>query len=232
MQKKTENSRLNLFYILYILKKNTDDEHPISAMEICNMINKEFGYLSVTGKIMSQDTVKRTLDNFIEKIFPISTNMLDYKQKYGFCVCCVSEDGNAYKEYISEDKGISVKKYYYYDSDFTLAEVKTLKDAMETYNYFSEEDITEIITKLMRIRPKSFPNDKYFDVARTNREEDSLLLMNIDILNESSIDFPVYSGLRGSSFVYSIFKSATSGVNASITLCLIFSCPAVVGCGS
>ena len=176
MQKKPENSRLNLFYILYILKKNTDEEHPISASELCKLINDEFGHLSVTGKVISQDTVKRTLDDFIEKIFPMSINLSDYKEKYGYCVGCITDT-------TSENDAIS-KKLYYYESDFSLAEVKTLKDAMETYNYFSEEDITEIITKLMRIRPKSFPNDRYYDVAKTDREEDSLLLMNIDILNE------------------------------------------------
>ena len=111
-------------------------------------------------------------------------NMERYKQKYGCCVCCVAKDGNEYKRYESGDKGKVLKKYYYYDSDFSLAEVQTIKDAMETYNYFSEEDITEIITKLMRIRPKSFPGDRYYDVAKKNREEDSLILMNIDIINE------------------------------------------------
>lgn len=176
MYKKTENSRLNLFYILYVLKKNTDEKHPISATELCKMVNEEFGYLSITGKVMSTDTVKRTLDDFIDKIFPMGINSPKYKEKYGYCVSCATEGDGA--------KGVLSKKLYYYDSDFSLAEVKTLKDAMETYNYFSEEDITEIITKLMRIRPRSFPDDKFYDVAGVNREEDSLLLMNIDILNE------------------------------------------------
>ena len=184
MQKKPENSRLNIFYILYALKKHTDDEHPISATELCKYINKEFGHLSSNGKVMSPDTVKRTLDDFIDIIFPIELNMLDYKQKYGYIVNCVTKDGKEYNKSQSDENGMSPKKYYYYDSDFSLAEVKTLKDAIETYNYFSEEDITEIISKLMRIRPKSFSSDKYLDVAKSNREEDSLLLMNIDILNE------------------------------------------------
>lgn len=174
MQKKPENSRLNLFYILYALKKNTDEEHPVSATELSKLINDEFGYLSVTGKAISHDTVKRTLDDFIEKIFPIEANMQEYKQKYGYYIGCITEAKEENKSY----------KYYYYASDFSLAEIRTLKDAIETYNYFSEEDITDIITKLIRIRPKSFPKDKYYDVAKMDREEDSLLLMNIDILNE------------------------------------------------
>lgn len=184
MTKKPDNSRLNLFYILYVLKKNTDEDHPISASEISKIINAEFGYLSVTGNTISPDTVKRTLDEFIDKVFPIVMNRERYKQKYGCYVCCVAKDGNKYKRYESGDKGKVLKKYYYYDSDFSLAEVQTIKDAMETYNYFSEEDITEIITKLMRIRPKSFTGDRYYDVAKKNREEDSLILMNIDIINE------------------------------------------------
>lgn len=184
MSKKPENSRLNFFYILYVLKTNTDDEHPISAAEISRIINVEFGYLSSTGHIISPDTVKRTLDELIDTIFPIGIDMTDLKEKYGYGVYCVMKDGDEYRSYRDDGMGIAPKKYYYYDSDFSMAEIKTLKDAMETYNYFSEEDITDIITKLMRIRPKSFPDSKYFDVAGENREEDSLLLMNIDILNE------------------------------------------------
>ena len=184
MTTKPESSKLNLFYILYVLKENTDDEHPISAAEISRIINAEFGYLSVTGKIISQDTVKRTLDELIDKFFPVGLDITNAKEKYGYCVYCVMKEGSEYKKYQSGENNSVLKKYYYYDSDFSMAEIMTLKDAMETYNYFSEEDITEIITKLMRIRPKSFPNDKYYDVAKKNREEDSLLLMNIDILNE------------------------------------------------
>lgn len=186
-QQKPDNSRLNIFYILYVLKNNTDEEHPLSASEITRIINTEFGYLSSTGKIISPDTVKRTLDEFLDKLFPKGMDKIRSREKYGYAVYCVMKAGSRYIDYeydYDDEKGTPPKRYYYYESDFTLAEIKTLKDAMETYNYFSEEDITEIITKLMRIRPKSFPNAKYFDVAGENREEDSLLLMNIDLLNE------------------------------------------------
>lgn len=184
MANKPENSRLNLFYILYVLKTNTDEEHPISAASISRIINAEFGYMSATGNIISTDTVKRTLDDLIAQFFSVGLDVNNLKEKYGYAVYCVMKDGNRYRTYQTGKDGTIPKKYYYYDSDFSMAEIKTLKDAMETYNYFSEEDITEIITKLMRIRPKSFPNDKYIDVAKEDRKEDSLLLMNIDILNE------------------------------------------------
>lgn len=184
MSLKPENTRLNLFYILYVLKNNADEEHPIPASEISRIINAEFGYFSDKGNVISTDTVKRTLDELIDKLFPIGIDVADAKEKYGYCVRCVMKAGDKYSTYRDDEKGSAKKKYYYYDSDFSSAEIMTLKDAMETYNYFSEEDITEIITKLMRLRPKSFPNDKYFDVAGENRDKDSLLLMNIDILNE------------------------------------------------
>lgn len=69
MANKPENSRLNLFYNLYVLKTNTDEEHPISAASISRIINAEFGYMSATGNIISTDTVKRTLDDLIAQFF-------------------------------------------------------------------------------------------------------------------------------------------------------------------
>lgn len=181
MALKPENSRLNVFFILYALKKHSDLEHPISAAEIVRIINIEFGHLSPIGKIISVDTVKRTLDELIDKVFIPELGDEQLKNTYGYCVSCVSKDGEGYRTY-DMINCMGLKRYYYYDSDFSMAEIETLKDAMETYNYFSEEDITNIISKLLKIRPKSFSNKQYYDVAKTNREEDSLLLMNIDML--------------------------------------------------
>ena len=37
---KPESSRLNLFYIIYVLKKYTDENHPITALEIKEYVNE------------------------------------------------------------------------------------------------------------------------------------------------------------------------------------------------
>lgn len=170
MQKsnKPESSRLNIFYIIHVLQRYSDREHAISASEIQEKVNQEFGYLSSSDSLISVDTVKRTLDELIECVFPKQANVMEYESNYGFWIGCLNQN----------------KKYYFYESALREAELLTLKDAIETYSYFSEEDITEIVRKMVRIRPCSFPKQRYYDVAKNDRDEDSLLLMNIDELNE------------------------------------------------
>ena len=38
-KKKPDSSRLNLFYIVHVLAKYTDEKHPMSAIEIANKVN-------------------------------------------------------------------------------------------------------------------------------------------------------------------------------------------------
>lgn len=181
--KKPESSRLNLFYILQVLSNHTDEEHPMSASEISDKVNEEFGYLSSKGMVISLDTVKRTLDDLTDKIFQADTDYNEMLSRYGYCVSCLMKKDGEYKVYRAPEDSQAPKRYYYYESNLKTAELMTLKDAIETYSYFSEEDITDIIRKLVRLRPKSFPKSKYFDVAGEMRDENSLLLMNIEELN-------------------------------------------------
>lgn len=170
MQKgrKPDSSRLNLFYIIHVLQHYSDREHPMSVSTIKEKINQDFGYLSMSDSLISSDTIKRTLDELIEHVFPDEMNVMEYEAAYGFWIGYINQN----------------KKFYFYESSLKEAEILTLKDAMETYSYFSEEDITEIVRKLVRIRPCAFPKQRYFDVAKDERDDDSLLLMNIDELNE------------------------------------------------
>lgn len=180
MGKKTESSRLNLFYILHVLANYTDEEHPMSLSEIKNRVDEEFNFLSSTDVVMSADTVKRTMEELTDKIFVSGE---DDKQKYGYSIRYLMKKDGKYAPYKEKDDEQPPKRYYYYDSNLTGAELLIIKDAIETYSYFSEEDIAEIIRKLIKLRPQSFPKGSYYDAARENRDEDSLLLMNIDDLN-------------------------------------------------
>lgn len=181
---KSENFRLNVFYILQVLEKYSDEEHPLSVTEIRDRVNTEFGYLSATGLLMSNDTIKRILEELIACVFTEGKNGREWESEYGFYVCCVMRKGEKFVPYRAEEGAIAPKKYFYYESAFKEAELLVLKDAIETYSYFSEEDITEIVGKLVRLRPQSFPKQRYLDIARNERDEDSLLLMNIDMLND------------------------------------------------
>ena len=179
---KPESSRLNLFYILQVLSSASDDEHPLSVSQIRDMVNQEFGYLSSGGSVVSYDTVKRTLEELTDKIFPQGMDPDEAEARYGYSVICVMKKGNRFIPYRMPEEGQAPKQYYYYEGSLKTPELLLLKDAVETYSYFSEEDITDIIGKLVRFRPRSFPKGKYFDHAREEREEDSRLLVNIEEL--------------------------------------------------
>ena len=180
---KPESSRLNLFYILQVLSDYTDEDHPMSASEIRDKVNAEFGYLSSTGAVISLDTVTRTLDDLTDRIFPPGMDYREALFRYGYCIFCLMKKDGGYRTYHAAEDSQAPKKYYYYEYSLGTAELLTLKDAIETYSYFSEEDITDIVRKLVRLRPRSFPDSRYFDVAGEVRDEDSLLLMNIEALN-------------------------------------------------
>lgn len=181
---KPESSRLNLFYILQILSTYSDEEHPLSASEIRDKVNEEFGYLSAMDSIISLDTVKRILEELTDKIFSTGLDYNEMLYRYGYCVSCLMKIDGKYRTYHVQEGSQAPKKYYYYESSLKTEELLTLKDAIETYSYFSEEDITDIVRKLVKLRPRSFPESKYFDVAKETRDEDSLLLMNIRELNQ------------------------------------------------
>lgn len=179
-KKKPENARWNLLLILDILKKYTNNEYPMSASEICKKVNQEFIGLvdEEHSKVISIDTVKRTLDALVCEFFGKS-QILDFE------VRCVMKTKDGYTEYDYDNEQIKgLKKFYYYEGEFSTSEVRTLIDAIETHSYFSDEDVCGIIEKLIHLRPCAYRGKRYHDSARENRDEDSLLLMNIDYLSE------------------------------------------------
>lgn len=196
---KTESSRLNLFYILQVLKKYTDEEHPLSVLEIQERVNKEFGYLTTADSLISQDTVKRTLEELTDRIFPSNAYLKDTAYPNGYWIFCVMKKEEGFVPYRVTEGKIAPKRYYYYDHDLSEAEIQMLKNAVETYSHFSEDDITDIVTKLIHLRPSSFPKQRYYDVAKEDRDEDSLLLMNIDMLNE------IIQRKNGANIVYAAY---------------------------
>ena len=187
MARKPDSSRLNVLFIIYVLSNYSDQEHPLSASDIKKYIDAEFDYLSNAedGAVISVDTVKRVLEELTDKVFPSGIEEGTYKIEYrfGYYIHCVMEDGDGFTSYRVKEGQQPPKKYYYYESSLKLAELITLKDAIETYCFFSEEDITGIIQKLIKLRPRAFAKSKYHDVASAERDENSLLLMNIEDLN-------------------------------------------------
>lgn len=182
---KTEQSRLNILYIIFTLKKYTNDEHPMSVQEITTKINQDFGYLTVNDKIISTDTVKRTLETLFTLLFDSTMESLPKKiQDYGFIIYCVMKTPNGFETYQQNIEGKNPQKYYYYQSIFTNAEVTTLIDAVETYNYFSDDDVMELISKLIKLQPLSYASEEYINSNPTVKDNDSLVILNVDFLDQ------------------------------------------------
>ena len=184
MANKPDSSRLNTFYILYILENYSDEEHPLSVSDIGNRVNEEFGYLSASGAMISTDTVKRILEELTDKIFIPGMDDEQISYHFGYFIYCVMKQGDRFCPYHARDGRQAPKKYYYYESSLKLCEIITLKDAVETYSFFSEEDITDLVRKIIKLRPLAFSRSRYYDSAGKDRDENSLLLMNIEELNE------------------------------------------------
>lgn len=184
--KKLESSRLNVLYVVDVLSKYSDEEHPVSASDIKNYVDREFASIlhDDDESVISVDTVKRILDELADRWFPVQRdeNMYDIEYKFGYYIHSVMKEGDEFVTY-KADRKQAPKKYYYYESNLKIAELVTIKDAMETYSFFSEDDMTEIIQKIIRLRPMSFPKSKYRDEAGAERDENSMVLMNIDYLN-------------------------------------------------
>lgn len=179
---KSENSRLNLLYVVYVLRKYTDETHPLSIKEITDYVNKEFGYRTVHERFMSNDTVKRLLDEMVNDVF-LGGFSFYQDNKFNFEIVCVRKEGEEYVRYNYDETKHNIKKYYYYRSYFSVSEIRMLIDVIETHNYFSEEDVLEVIHKLIRLQPKSFSNYKFMRSNLNIRDDNSLLFMNIDMLN-------------------------------------------------
>lgn len=180
--RKPESSRLNIFYIIQVLSEYSDQENPLSAQEIANKVNKEFSYLNESGEVISMDTVKRTLGELTDKIFASGMDYFGGMQRYGFWIHTMMRDKKGYVPYHSRENQQSPKKYYYLEHELQEAEITTLKDAVEAYCYFSEEDTAGIVGKLLRFAPQKMKCTRYLDRGSQERDEDSQLLMNIDDL--------------------------------------------------
>ena len=66
---KSDGSRMNIFYIIHVLEKFSDEEHPLSAADIAKLVSQEFGEKSGRMVTVSVDTVKRTMSSLIDTFF-------------------------------------------------------------------------------------------------------------------------------------------------------------------
>jgi len=198
------STRLNVLYIISILKKYSSPKRPLSIAEITDYFTKDINEGLIPA---DKSTISRILEDLCSvPALGFNTGMRgDFYEdihKLGFDIHCVISDSNSdtgYRDYryptqeasdFSEcneqlpsqniRKKKSATKYFYYDSVITDAEISLLIDAIETYNYFDGEDIVGICNKLRNLHPQAFQKSKH---ASDKAEKDSPLFQHIDILH-------------------------------------------------
>ena len=214
MENKTEKkesapSRLYPLYTILTLKNYSSAEKPMSLSEITAKVNNDYIKCSGNFKPINSSTIDRILETLCSDINlgfdNIDMSIWNDLTNCGFNIYCVMENNasapssakNKWTFYKATDTKDSTnkdskktskkspKKYYYYESVFSDAELKTLIDAIETYNYFSTDDITDLVSKLLNLRPNSEYLTKYNGAPDQKiKDEDSLVFFNIDDFNQ------------------------------------------------
>ncbi len=192
---KTENSRSNIIYLILTLKNHSDRRNPLSLSEITKLLNKDFA--KECGGNINRSTVYRILEDLYSDPLQIfkNENLIDNSypedindpHNIGFYLRCVYKTKNGYEdiECLGDDPDKKVTKYYYYESNLIESELITLYDAIETYNYFSKEDIENISIKLSSIRPLSEKKIKYIPTPSDEAlREYTAVLDNVSALAE------------------------------------------------
>lgn len=191
-KKVTEKAnRLNALYILQVLKNHSSEQNPLSISQITAYVNKEFYHAAHDSTAsINASTVTRILDTLQSDVnFGFTDDSISYfndPSNLGFNIYCVSKGPkNTWKLYQPSEPGEKgATKYYYYESVFSDQELLTLIDSIETFNYFSTEDITDLVAKLLSLRPKSEILQQYHPgYDKRIKDEDSLVLLNIDELS-------------------------------------------------
>lgn len=186
-------SRLYPIYILLTLKKYSSSQNPMSISEITQKVNKDF--LTAYGDVtpINGSTVTRIMDALCTDINLGYQNtgieFFNDPSECGFNIYCVMEDKSTeerWKYYKTTTASKGPKKYYYCESVFSESQLRTLIDAVETYNYFSTDDISGLVAKLLKLRPNSEYLEGYdvsIDQRHHLKDEDSIVFDNIDEFN-------------------------------------------------
>lgn len=182
--KRQKESRLNLIYIFLTLKNHSSATHPMTIAEIRDKANEMFSD-NGTSIDLNTSTISRLLEPFrLNENFSFLTEgpATDYKDPHnlGYNIYCVAKSGDSYIPYDSLDNDNSkITRYYYCESIFSDAELRTLIDSIEVYNYFSNENIATLTNKLLNLNPQNLLTVKHYQDVSV-KDSESMVLSNIE----------------------------------------------------
>ena len=114
----------NILYVLNILKKHSDDEHPLSAEEIGDLVDNEYDVK------IEQRTVRRNIELLI--------------QKFKYDIATVRAEKNKKLYYINRDP----------ETDFEPGEIRAIIDNFSYASYIVPSVADGIIKKCKSIQTK------------------------------------------------------------------------------
>ena len=190
--------RTDSLYIISVLKNYSDENHPMTIKQIQEKIKDDFLNRD-EEKAPDRTTLMRQLDAIISIMGADSTvddygNELDDSLKMGFYIGRYIKKDGEYLKY-DPDNDLTEKKntrtetqYYYYKSIFDETEVRMLIDSLETHNYISAEDISELVVKISGLAPASMKAYRNKDYSQANDPrvdyDNSLLRDNLKVLTD------------------------------------------------
>ena len=161
------SQRLYVIYILSVLKRHSDKEHPLSLKQIQEYICKDFpGEIATPPNITTLRKQMEVLLSVLDHAHVIDDDTgqelrIKNTLQLGFSLgqCLQNDEGN-FEDYdpdaaVSADRHISPKetKYYYLNSLFDKSEISMLIDSLEAHNYLSAEDISGLMLKIAGLSP-------------------------------------------------------------------------------
>ena len=177
------SQRLYVIYILSVLKRHSDKEHPLSLKQIQEYICKDFpGEIATPPNITTLRKQMEVLLSVLDRAHVIDDDTghelrIKNTLQLGFSIgqCLQNDEGN-FEDYdpdaaVSADRHISPKetKYYYLNSLFDKSEISMLIDSLEAHNYLSAQDISDLILKIVGLSPLGMES---YQKKNYNRETD------------------------------------------------------------
>jgi len=119
---KNENHIYKLWYLISIMRRETDKDHPITMTQIIRLLEKE--EIPVDRKTIATDIVR------IETKF----GKLDSEKEYGF--------------QIEKDDTKKPHKHWFVDNGFSMDDLRTIIECLITTRAVSEKHAKDILRKL------------------------------------------------------------------------------------
>ena len=149
------SNKITILYLLDILKRKTDEQHPLTSSELINEIY-EASHHQIT---IERKAIYRDIQTLID---------------YGHDILQTRENNR--------------RGYYYANSDFEVAEIRLLMDAVEASSSISHKKSQQLIQKLSKLVNEHNEKDLQWQINYTsNKSENEHILYNVDTINQAII---------------------------------------------